>query len=91
MTLSATNRHGVLVIRGDKDSLRLLKDAISDCLLGDITVGFTLANGDLVMVIGDNRDVVESVQTLLNGKEMMKALRDAVGGLESTKQQEEGL
>lgn len=91
MTLSATNRHGVLVIRGDGDSLRLLKDAISDCLLGDIPVGFTLANGDLVMVIDDNRDVVESVQTLLNGKAMMKALRDAVGGLESTIQQEEGL
>lgn len=91
MTLSVTNRHGVLVIRGDKDSLRLLKDAISNCLLGDIPVGFTLKSGKTVLVIDDKRDVAEALQVLFNGKAMMKALRDAVGGLESTIQQEEGL
>ena len=91
MPLSATNRHGVLVIRGDGDSLRLLKDAISNCIVGNMPVGFTLKSGKTVLVIDDKRDVAEALQTLLNGKEMMKALRDAVGGLESTKQQEEGL
>ena len=91
MPLSATNRYGDLVIRGDGDSLRLLKDAISNCIVGNMPVGFTLKSGKTVLVIDDKRDVAEALQTLLNGKEMMKALRDAVGGLESTKQQEEGL
>jgi hypothetical protein len=80
MTLLAYNRRGVLVVRGDKDSLRKLGDAIMDSIKLNMPVSFTLSNGKTVMAIDSSRDVDEALKTLLKGKATIEALQDAMGG-----------
>ena len=80
MTLSAYNRRGVLVVRGDKDSLRKLGDAIMDSIKLNMPVSFTLRNGKTVMVIDSGRDVDEALKTLFRGKATIESLQDAMGG-----------